>query len=126
MDTKTFITWFSIVGTIGVLFGIVYALWGLAILPVPRDVLVPWGNGVYGATFIGFSTTILLVGRHAFRKNDTEFMKDLLYGIFAWLIVEAAFSLYYRVLFNAGVDVALMALFGYPLIKGIRSQNKNL
>ncbi len=126
---QKFINWFSVVGTIGVLFGIFYALFGLEGLPVykkfvPSDVYNDWSNGLYGSAFIGFSVVLFFVGRYAFRKNDTELMKALLYGVFSWLIVEAAFSIYYGVFINVGVDIALMMLFGYPLFKGIRSQNK--
>ena len=120
MNQKNFVIWFSILGIIGTLFGIVYAFVGLGILPVQRDVLIPWGNGVYGATLIGFSVTIFFAGRHAFSKNDPGLMKALLFGTFAWLITEALFSLYYGVYFNVGVDVILMLFFGFPLIKMIR------
>ncbi len=122
---------FSVAGIVGVLFGIFYALFGLESLPVyekfvPTAVYTPWSNGLYGSVFIGFSVLLFFVGRHAFRKNDTELMKALLYGAFSWIIVEALFSLYYGIFINVGVDIALMVLFGYPLITGIRrSQNKN-
>jgi hypothetical protein len=47
-------------------------------------------------------------------------MKILLYGIYAWLIVEAIFSFYYGVYFNVGVDILLAIFLGFPLIKGIQ------
>ena len=120
MNQRTLIIWFSILGIIGTLFGIVYAFAGLAILPVSREVLVPWGNGVYGSTLIGFSVMIFFAGRHAFRNNDAVLMKALLYGTFALLIPESLFSLYYRVYFNFGVDIILMLFFGFPLIRMIK------
>lgn len=131
MNQKNFILWFSIVGIIGVLFGIFYAFFGLEGFPpydalIPKDVITPWSNGLYGSTFIGFSVLLFFVGRHAFQKNDKGLMKALLYGIFAWLIVEALFSLYYEVFFNVGVDILLMVLFGFPLLKGIRRAQNNL
>ncbi len=106
------------------LFGIFYTFFGLAVLPVSRDLLVPWGNAVYGATLIGFCVTLFIVGRHAFFTGNAYLMKALLFGLFTYLIIEALFSLYYQVFFNAGVDVTLMAVFGFPLIKGIRSLDK--
>ena len=129
MKQKHLVTWISIAGIIGILFGIFYAFFGLVGFPaygvlIPKEVITPWSNGLYGSTFIGFSVLLFLVGRHAFKKNDTELMKVLLYGIFSWLIVEAAFSLYYSVFFNVGVDIALMFFLGFPLIKGIQSSNK--
>jgi hypothetical protein len=120
MNQKALVNWFSFLGIVGALLGIVYAFLGLGILPVSREVLVPWGNGVYGATFIGFSVTIFFAGRHAFRKNDVGLMKALLFGTFAWLITEALFSVYYRVFFNVAVDIGLMLFFGFPLIKMIK------
>ena len=117
--------WFSIVSAIGMLWGIVFAFFGLGVLPpLNTEVLIPWGNGVYGSTLIGLSTTFFLVGRNAFRKNDAELMKALLYGIFTWLVIEASFSLYYRVFLNVGVDIGVAILLSFPLIRGIRSLEK--
>ena len=129
MSQKSFVTWISITGIIGIGFGIFYSFFGLAGFPayrelIPKEVITPWSNGLYGSTFIGFSVLLFFVGRHAFRKNDTELMKALLYGIFAWLIIEAAFSLYYAVFFNVGVDILLALFLGFPLFKGIQTSNK--
>jgi hypothetical protein len=46
-------------------------------------------------------------------------MKALVYGLIVWLVVEAAFSIYFGVWFNVGVDLAVLALFSIPLIKAI-------
>ncbi len=48
-------------------------------------------------------------------------MKALLYGLFVWFPVEALFSAYLGVWFNVGVDVAVPAVLGLPLIIAIRS-----
>ncbi len=130
MNQKSSITWMTTVGIIGILFGIFYAFFGLAGFPaykalIPQEALFPWSNGLYGSTFIGFSVLLLFVGRHAFKKNDRELMKILLYGIYAWLIVEASFSFYYSVYFNVGVDILLAVVLGYSLIKGIQMSNKS-
>ena len=122
MKTETLKLWFSVVSIIGMMWGVAFSFFGLAVIPVVDPaVLVPWGNGVYGATLIGLSATLFLVGRHAFEKHDTELMKALLYSILIWLIIEAAFSLYYGVFLNVGVDVGIAVLFGVPLLKGMRS-----
>ncbi len=129
MNNKNSIIWFTIAGIIGMLFGVFYALFGLAGFPpyailIPKDVITQWSNGLYGSTFIGFSVLLFFVGRHAFQKNDKALMKILLYGIYAWLIVEALFSLYYKVFFNVGVDILLAIFLGLPLIRGIQSSNR--
>ena len=129
MNQKKSILWFTVAGIIGILFGIFYAFFGLVGFPayrelIPKEVMNPWSNGLYGSTFIGFSVLLFFIGRHAFQKNDKDLMKALLYGIYAWLIVEALFSLYYGVLFNMGVDVALAIVLGFPLIKGIKKLDK--
>lgn len=114
----------SAAGIIGILFGIVYSFWGLGILPVERAVLVPWGNGVYGSTFIGLSVIIFLIGRHAIQTKDETLKQALFYGLLVWLIIEFLFSIYYRVFFNAAVDVALAILFGLPLMRKEKGEKK--
>ena len=127
MKTQHLITWISIAGIIGLLFGIFYAFFGLNGLPVyqklvPTTVYTSWSNGLYGAVFIGFSVLLFLVGRHAIKTKDKFLMKALLYGIASWMIVEASFSFYYGVYFNIGVDVFLMIFLGLPLFIGINSK----
>jgi hypothetical protein len=97
MSAKHLLVWFSVVSAIWVLFGITCAFFGLAILPVDRITLLPWESAIYGAIMMGWGTTLLGVGRLAFRRNDPELMRALLYGVVVWLIVEAAFSAYLRV-----------------------------
>ena len=116
-------TWFSIVSVILVLFGIVYDFFGLGILPVDKSILLHWESALYGAIMMGWGTTLLMIGRVAFHRNDTELMKVLLYGLTIWLVVEGLFSAYLGVWFNVGVDFAVFALISFPLIKSIRSQN---
>jgi hypothetical protein len=76
--------WFVVASTIMVLVGLFFAFFGLAVLPVDREVLSPWQNGVYGATFMGWGTTLLFVGSRAFHHRDPDLMKALLYGLFVW------------------------------------------
>ena len=124
MNTKQMTIWFSTISTILVLWGIVFAFFGLDILPVMnKDILLPWESALYGAIMMGWGVTLLLVGRIAFRRNDIELMKVMLYGLVIWLTVEALFSAYLGVWFNVGVDIAVLGLFSFPLIKKIRSQN---
>ena len=125
MNPKTLITWFSIISIILVLWGIVFAFFGLDVLPVTnKDVLLPWESALYGAIMMGWGITLFLIGRIAFRRNDMELMKVMLYGISLWLIVEALFSAYLGVWFNVGVDIAVWGLFSFPLIRNIRSQSR--
>ena len=124
MNPRSLMLWFSVISGILVLWGIVFAFFGLGILPVDRDVLLPWESAIYGAIMMGWGTTLFLAGRIAFRRNDTELMRTLLYGIFVWLVVEAMFSAYLGVWFNVGVDIGVLFLFSFPLIKRIQSSKK--
>ena len=126
MNIKLLMAWFSVVSAILVLAGATFAFFGLGILPVSKDVLLQWESAIYGAIMIGWGTTLFLAGRLAFRRNDAELMKILLLGLIAWLIVEALFSLYLGVFFNVGVDLAVLALFGLPLIKAIRKRGQSI
>lgn len=120
--------WFSTISIILVLWGIVFAFFGLDILPVMnKDILLPWESALYGAIMMGWGVTLFMVGRIAFSRNDKELMKAMLYGIFLWLIVEGLFSAYLGVWFNVGVDIAVLVLFSFPIIKVLRSpKEKNL
>jgi hypothetical protein len=114
--------WFSTVSVILVLFGILFAFWGLGILPVHKDVLLRWESALYGAIMMGWGTTLFFVGRIAFQRNDPLLMKVLLYGLTVWLVVEALFSVYLGVWFNVGVDIGVLAIFSIPLIRSIRNK----
>jgi len=123
MTTKQLTIWFSTISTILVLWGIVFAFFGLHILPVvDRAVLLPWESALYGAIMMGWGLTLLLIGRVAFRRNDAELRVALMFGIALWLTVEGAFSAYFRIWFNVGVDVAVLALFSFPLLRASRSE----
>jgi len=60
---------------------------------------------------------LFFLGRLAFRRKDPELMKIMLLGIAVWLIIEALFSAYLGVLFNVGVDFAVLLLFSIPTLK---------
>jgi hypothetical protein len=124
VTNKRLSAWFSIVSIILVLWGIIFAFFGLGILPVERDVLLEWESALYGAIMIGWGITLFFVGRHAFKKNDRELMGIILYGLFAWLLIEGFFSAYLGVWFNVAVDIGVFALFSIPLIKALRSPSE--
>jgi hypothetical protein len=112
--------WFAVVSIIMVLVGLFFAFFGLGVLPVNRQVLSPWQDAVYGATFMGWGATLFFVGRLAFRRRDPDLMKALLYGLFVWFPVESLFSVYFGVWFNVGIDIAVLAVLGLPLIIAVR------
>jgi len=124
MNLKQLLIWFSTVSTILVIVGVVFAFFGLRILPVERGTLLPWESAIYGAIMMGWGATLLLVGRIAFRRKDSELMKTLVCGLVVWLVVEGAFSIYFKVWFNVGVDVAVLALFSVPLLKAMALTKK--
>jgi hypothetical protein len=115
--------WFSTVSAILVMWGAVFAVFGLGILPVDRGVLQAWESAIYGAIMMGWGTTLFLVGRLALRRQDAALMKPLLFGIVVWLIVEAVFSARFGVWFNVGVDAAVLLLFSVPLMANMRSKH---
>ena len=121
MNSKTLSSWFSIVAIILILWGAVFTVFGLGILPVDRDVLLEWETALYGAIMTGWGVTLLLAGRHAFQRKDRDLMKIIFYGLTIWLIIEAVFSAYLGVWFNVGVDLGVFLLFSYPLVKAVRS-----
>jgi hypothetical protein len=125
MNPKTLMTWFSVISIILVLWGIVFAFFGLGVLPITnKEVLLSWESALYGAIMMGWGITLFLIGRIAFRRNDTELMKVMLCGITLWLVIEAVFSAYLGVWFNVGVDIVVLGLFSFPLIRSLRSQRR--
>jgi hypothetical protein len=123
MNQKFLLVWFCTISGILVFFGFLYSFFGLIILPVNKSVLLHWESALYGAIMMGWGATLFLIGQLAFRRNDTELMKIMLYGIFIWLMVEASFSAYLGVFFNVGVDIGVFVLFSLPLIIGIKYLN---
>ena len=122
MSEKTLVLWFSVISVTLILWGVVFAAFGLDVLPIiNRAVLLRWESALYGAIMIGWGTTLFLVGRAALRRGDRKLAKSLLLGIVMWLVIEAAFSARFGVWFNVGVDAVVLALFAVPLIAVLRS-----
>jgi hypothetical protein len=122
MSEKTLLLWFSVISVTLILWGVVFAAFGLDVLPIiNRAVLLRWESALYGAVMIGWGTTLLLVGRAALRRRDRKLARSLLLGIVMWLVIEAAFSARFGVWFNVGVDAVVLALFAVPLIAVLRS-----
>lgn len=126
MKKQPFALWFRIVSVILMLFGILYVFAGLKILPVQRNVLLDWESALYGALMMGWGTTLLLIGRMAFQRNDQELKRALLIGLFVWLAIEASASVWFGVWFNVGVDTVVFALFLVPLLRRQASGSANL
>lgn len=116
-------TWFSITSVILFAAGIFFGIFGLGTMPVERDVLVKFESAIYSTIMMGWGTTIFFAGRLAFKRNDTALMKVILYGLSVWLLCEALVSAYLKVWFNIGVDLAVLFVLSFPLIKAL-SQNK--
>lgn len=124
MNSKQLRWLFSALAVILVLWGVVFAFFGLGVLPVDRSVLVSWESALYGAIMMGWGTTLFLVGRVALRRNDAELINAMLIGIVVWLLAEAAFSVRYSVWFNVAVDAGVLALFSVPLVASMRAGRK--
>ena len=99
------------------MFGILYVFFGLKVLPVPPEVLLPWESALYGSLMMGWGVTLMLAGKIAFRRDDRELKAALLAGLALWLVVEAAVSAWFGVWFNVGVDVMVLMLFAVPLLR---------
>lgn len=104
-----------------VLWGVVFTVFGLGVLPVDRRVLLQWESALYGAIMLGWGTTLFFVGRIALGRRDPPLIKALLLGITVWLVVEAIFSARFGVWFNVAVDVGVLALFSVPLVATLRA-----
>jgi hypothetical protein len=125
MDSRQQLFWFGTVSLVLVLAGVVFAVFGLAILPVQGSVLLRWESAIYGSIMIGWGTTLFRAGRMAFRRGDVALIRILSVGLTVWLLIEAALSAYLRVSFNVGVDVAVLALFLIPLRGAIRYRSRH-
>jgi hypothetical protein len=125
MNDRVSTVWFRVVTIILILFGLLYVFFGLRIFSdklalIPHDVLLPWESALYGAIMVGWGVTLLSVSRLAFLRDSRELKLALLAGLAVWLSLEAAASAWFHVWFNVGVDVAVLVLFGAPLLRSIR------
>ena len=62
MSIKRLTVWFSLVSIILVLFGALYAFFGLGIWPVGETVLLHWESALYGAIMMGWGGATTLDG----------------------------------------------------------------
>jgi hypothetical protein len=122
MSGRASAIWFRVLTAILILFGLFFVLFGLRVFSdavplIPPDTLLPWTSALYGTIMVGWGVTLFLVGRLAFRRRDGALKRALLAGLVAWLTLEAAASAWLGVWFNVGVDVAVLGLFGIPLLR---------
>lgn len=127
MSKQQLSLWLKVVTIILMAFGAFYYLYGFtfftdAVKLVPRSVLVDWEAALYGAVLFGWGITLFLLGRLAFNRDDKELKRILFIGLVAWLALEAIATIRLGVWFDAGVDVAVAALFAVPLL---RNANKD-
>lgn len=121
MTKQQLALWFKVVAIILIGFGLLYYFFGLKIFSndikvIPHNVLLNWESALYGAIMTGWGTTLLLLGRLAFKRDDKELKRLLFIGLGVWLAFEAAASIWLGVWFNAGVDAVVAALFAIPLL----------
>ncbi len=125
MRDRLWLFWFTVVAAIQVIWGVVFAFFGLGVLPIINPgVLLRWESALYGSIMIGWGLTLILVGRLAFHRRDTDLLRALLYGVIAWLVIEGLFSAFLRVWSNVGVDIVVLFLFCLPLARALRSGAK--
>ena len=74
--SKPLMNMFCIIAGILAVVGVVFSVFGLGILPVDGSVLLRWESAIYGAIMIGWGTTLFLLGRLAFRRNDAVLLKS--------------------------------------------------
>jgi hypothetical protein len=60
---------FSTVSIVLIIAGITFAFFGLRILPVDRETLLPWESAIYGAIMMGWGTTLFYMG--VWHSNET-------------------------------------------------------
>ena len=117
MQLNVQILWFSIMSIILIIVGLIFSVFGLNILPVVnQNVLLQWTSSIYGAVLVGWGISLFFIGRYAMQNKNFDLLRFILYGLFAWLFLEAVFSLYYEVYFNVGVDIVVFLLFVIPLL----------
>jgi hypothetical protein len=56
--SKRVTVWFTAISTVLVLWGVVFAFFGLGFLPVKRQALVAWESALYGAIMMGWGLTL--------------------------------------------------------------------
>lgn len=125
MEEKQSASWFRLFSSILIFWGIFFAFFGLGLSPVKVQLLMTWQSVLYGSIMTGWGVTLFFVGRIAFKRNDVELMKAMLYGLFSWLLTEAFFSLYLGVWKNVLLDSIVLVVVGLPLVINIRVMDKD-
>ena len=121
MNKQQLALWFKAVAIVLIGFGLFYYLFGFTFFTdtvklIPRSVLVDWEAALYGAVLFGWGTTLFLLGRIAFKRDDKELKRVLFIGLAVWLALEAIATIRLDIWFDAGVDVMVAVLFAIPLL----------
>jgi hypothetical protein len=106
------------------LAGVGFVFLDPGVYPVDSAVGSSLGQGVLGATLLGWGVTLFLVARYAFAEKKPELLRLLLYGLVAWAPVDLAVSVNYGAWFNVILNIGILVLAGVPLYLASRAPSE--
>ena len=75
-----------------------------------------WIYGVWGATIAGWGVFLTFIAYYPFRNKEKWARNCLILGLLIWFVLDTSLSLFYKVYFNAGFNIALLVLAGLPMV----------
>ncbi len=92
------------------------AFWGTNAVDNAARQFQHWLYGVWGATIAGWGIILAYIAHYPFIKRERWARNGLVFGLVVWFVLDTSLSLYYKVYFNAAINMALLILVGLPVV----------
>jgi hypothetical protein len=83
-----------------------------------------WVYGVVGATMVGWGLFMFLILKNAFPKREKWAWNGILFGVFAWYVIDTGISGYHGVGANVLLNTAILLLVLIPLMATRKAMTK--
>jgi hypothetical protein len=90
--------------------------WGANPVPSPAQTFQAWVYGAWGATVMGWGTTMFFIAYFPFRSRERWAWYCVLVSVLLWYLLDTGISWWFRVVINVLLNTTILVLVLIPLL----------